>query len=273
MTAIYQVDAFAERPFLGNPAAVCPLDDEVTDVAWMQSLAAEMNLSETAYLWLEESGAWRLRWFTPEAEVELCGHATLAAAHVLWTSGRAAREEPIDFETASGRLRAARDGELVTLDFPTVDSEPSAPTPELDLALGAAPTAVRKGRWDLMVELPTADEVRRLRPDFEALRELDARGVIVTARADADDHDFVSRFFAPALGIDEDPVTGSAHCQLAPFWSRRLGRQTMWAHQVSRRGGRLRVRHDGDRVELAGGAVMVWSGELTAAAGPPAVAP
>ncbi len=240
MTRIYQVDAFADRVFRGNPAAVCPLDAATDDSLWMQALATEMNLSETAFLW-PEADAWRLRWFTPAAEVELCGHATLASAHVLWQIGRQEVGRPIPFQTLSGRLTAGRDGELITLDFPAVASEPREPIAGLESALGAGSVSLWHSRWDLLAELPDADAVRNLVPDFRALAQLDYRAVLVTAagRGSGED-DFVSRCFAPALGIDEDPVTGSAHCQLAPYWAGRLGKNRMWGHQLSDRGGRGR---------------------------------
>lgn len=260
MVEIFQVDAFASRPFAGNPAAVCVLAGAV-DARWMQSLAGEMNLSETAFLWPEGDGH-RLRWFTPATEVELCGHATLAAAHVLWESGALARHHDALFETLGGRLTARRGGDLIRLDFPALRGETVAPPPALEAALGVAVLAASRGRFDLLVEVDDGAAVRRLAPDYRALSGLDCRGVIVTARGDGT-HDFVSRYFAPACGIDEDPVTGSAHCQLAPYWAERLGKRTMVGHQASARGGDVRVRMRGDRVELAGRAVTVWRGRLT----------
>ncbi len=265
MTHLYQVDAFTDRPFAGNPAAVCPLPS-APDAAWMQAVASEMNLSETAFLWRQETG-WRLRWFTPVAEVELCGHATLASAHILWTTGLA-DGDTLDFDTASGRLTARRNEPRIVLDFPAVESASVEEPDGLGAALGAEPVGTWRGRWDLLVELPSAAGVLGLAPDFKALAEIDARGILVTAPADGDD-DFVSRFFAPRLGIDEDPVTGSAHCQLAPFWSRRLGRSRLRAYQASARGGRLVVEDLGDRVLLEGRAVTVLEGTLTAPADAP----
>lgn len=260
MQEIFQVDAFAERPFTGNPAAVCPLG-QAAEEAWMQAVASEMNLSETAFLW-PEGDALRLRWFTPGGEVELCGHATLATAHVLWESGRLAPTEDAQFETLSGRLSARRDGELIVLDFPALVGESVVAPGGLAAALGVVPVAVSRARFDLLAELEHADQVKGLAPDFRAVGQLDCRGLIVTAAGDREPYDFVSRFFAPKFGIDEDPVTGSAHCQLAPYWGAKSGKQTMLAYQASARGGEVRVTLAGDRVELAGRAVTVLHGEL-----------
>ncbi|MDH3402652.1 MAG: PhzF family phenazine biosynthesis protein [Acidobacteriota bacterium] len=268
MTEIFQVDAFTERPFAGNPAAVCPLAGPAGE-RWMQDVAREMNLSETAFFW-PEGEALRLRWFTPGGEVELCGHATLATAHVLWETGRLEPAAPASFATLSGRLGAHRDGDFVVLDFPALPGEPVPAPAGLVEALGASPAAVSRARFDLLVELASAAAVRALAPDFRALAALDCRGVAVTAPGDDGEHDFVSRFFAPRYGIDEDPVTGSAHCQLAPYWAPRLGKERMLAYQASARGGVVRVAVRGDRVELAGRAVTVLRGRLAAAAAGPA---
>jgi PhzF family phenazine biosynthesis protein len=261
---IVQVDAFADRPFAGNPAAVCILEVP-RDEPWMQAVAMEMNLSETAFLHPEQDG-WRLRWFTPVVEVELCGHATLAAAHALWEEGRLGPGETARFHTLSGPLAAARDGEWIRMDFPAA---PATVAPPLAATLGAAlggarPVWAGRSRFDVLVELGGEDEVRALRPDPERLRAVDARGVICTARAAGGDHDFVSRFFAPRVGVDEDPVTGSAHCVLAPYWAERLGRDALVGYQASRRGGTVRVEVAGDRVRLSGRAVTVLRGELLA---------
>jgi predicted PhzF superfamily epimerase YddE/YHI9 len=265
MVEIFQVDAFTARPFAGNPAAVCPLPGPVDD-AWMQGLAREMNLSETAFLW-PEGDSHRLRWFTPAVEVDLCGHATLASAHVLWESGVLERERQAAFDTRSGRLTARAAGDVIVLDFPALPGEPAAAPPGLEVALGAPAVAVSRARFDLLVELDSAAAVRGLAPDHDALVGLDCRGVIVTARGD-EGYDFVSRFFAPACGIDEDPVTGSAHCQLAPYWAARLGRSKLRAFQASARGGEVGVELRGDRVELAGRALTVLRGRLAGAAEP-----
>lgn len=256
---LLQVDAFTDSAFRGNPAAVCFLDG-ARDDAWMANVAAEMNLSETAFL-AQRDGSWSLRWFTPAVEVDLCGHATLASAHAIWSEG-VSGDGVLRFQTRSGELTARRDGELIELDFPVKREEPiAAPAGLLD-ALGVADAVyVGRNQFDYVVELSSADEVRSLNPDHAVLRQLPVRGIIVTARGDGD-YDFISRFFAPGSGIDEDPVTGSAHCCLTPYWAQRLGRNELRAWQASPRGGALRVRLDGDRVKLAGRAVTVLRGEL-----------
>ncbi len=252
---LHQVDAFATEPFSGNPAAVCVLDAP-RDEVWMQAVAAEMNLSETAYL-LPEGDAWRLRWFTPRVEVDLCGHATLASAHVLFEQGHAA---PLRFLTKSGNLQADREGDRIVLDFPALFGE-SAESPDgLAEALGAEPVAISRSRFDILAELDSEETVRNLCPDIGRLAGLDVRGVTVTARAA--EYDFVSRYFAPRAGVDEDPVTGSAHCALTPYWAAKLGRLEMTAFQASRRGGVVYVKLEGDRVKLAGNAVTVLRAEL-----------
>ena len=264
---LVQVDAFTAEPFAGNPAAVCLLEPGAEpDPAWMQRVAAEMNLSETAFLRPgPEPGAYGLRWFTPTVEVELCGHATLASAHVLWSEGRIAAGEPIRFASASGPL-AARPGPdgTIWLDFPATPAEPVGPPSGLVEALGAgAPRWVGRGRFDYLVELEDEAAVRDLAPDVRRLTGLGVRGVIVTAAAGGPGgHDFVSRFFAPGAGIDEDPVTGSAHCTLGPFWAERLGRSELTGFQASARGGLVQVRPQGDRVLLGGRAVTVLRGQL-----------
>ncbi len=259
---LYQVDAFTDRPFSGNPAAVCLLAEAAHD-DWMQEVAAEMNLSETAFL-LPEADGWRLRWFTPVLEVELCGHATLASAHVLWETGRLAADEPARFHTRSGLLTAERDGGLIDLDFPTLPPS-ECPAPEgLVEALGVSVRWVGTNRSYFLVEVADESLVRGLAPDMERLAKLPALGFIVTSRSDTSRYDFVSRFFAPAGGIAEDPVTGSAHCYLGPYWGERLGKKDLRAYQASARGGEIRVRLRGDRVRLGGSAVTVMRGELLA---------
>lgn len=261
---IYQVDAFTNRPYAGNPAAVCLLDDPgAGDPGWMQHLAAEMNLSETAFLVPTDDG-WDLRWFTPTVEVDLCGHATLASAHVLWEVGRAVIDETIRFRTRSGLLKAGRDGDWIELDFPAYRSEPVTPPADVIEGLGAEPVAVFLARngHNHIVELASEKAVRSLKPDFERFRRLKT-GVIATARSDDLRYDFVSRYFASAFGIDEDPVTGSAHCALGPYWQNRLGKDEFLAHQVSKRGGVVRVRLVGERAHLGGQAVTVLRGELS----------
>ncbi len=255
-----QVDAFAEKPFEGNPAAVVFLDEE-RDSAWMQKVAMEMNLSETAFL-LREGEGWRLRWFTPAVEVDLCGHATLASAHALWEERRAQAAGAIRFFTKSGELRAARREEAIELDFPATPADAASPPSELAKALGVSPRFAGKTRFDWLFLVSSESEVMSLAPDFQAMKRSTERGVMVTAPASSQGCDFVSRFFAPAAGIDEDPVTGSAHCALGPFWSGRLGKNVLSARQLSRRGGTLSVRVDGQRVFIGGRAVTTLHGEL-----------
>jgi PhzF family phenazine biosynthesis protein len=259
-TPIYIVDAFAERPFQGNPAAVCPLKAPA-DEAWMQRVAGEMNLSETAFV-VPGTGTFRLRWFTPAVEVDLCGHATLATAHLLWEQHLAPAGEPIRFETRSGLLTCTRRGAKIELDFPAEPAQPVPVSPGLSTALGAVPLSVGRNRFDVIAEFETAADVLRLHPDFGLLKAIPARGIIVTARSSDPQFDFVSRFFAPAVGINEDPVCGSAHCCLGPFWGERLGKTELLGRQVSARGGIIGVRLAGDRVVLSGTAVTVLRGAL-----------
>jgi PhzF family phenazine biosynthesis protein len=259
-TPIWTVDAFADEALTGNPAAVCVLDGPRTD-AWLAGIARELNLSETAFLERRTDG-WSLRWFTPTVEVELCGHATLASAHVLREAGLDTGDT-ISFHTRSGLLQASRDGDELVLDFPAEPASPvAAPAGLLD-ALGiAVAVAVARNRFDYLVEVDSAAAVRALRPDMTRLAEIETRGVIVTALADGAGHDFVSRWFGPRVGVPEDPVTGSAHCCLAPWWAARLDRRELRGYQASPRGGSVGVRLRGDRVELVGRAVTVLRGEL-----------
>jgi PhzF family phenazine biosynthesis protein len=256
---IYQVDAFTEKPFSGNPAAVCLLS-ESRDSAWMQNVAREMNLSETAFLQKEADG-YNLRWFTPAVEVDLCGHATLASAHILWETGLLSPQEQARFHTRSGLLTAECRGGEIELNFPAKPEEPAAPPSDLATALGVKPRYTGRSKFDYLVEVESEDTVRGLTPDFSLLKSLAIRGTVVTSRASTAGFDFVSRFFAPAVGVNEDPVTGSAHCTLGPFWSKRLGKSDLYAYQASPRGGTLRVTVAGDRVFLAGKAVTVLRGE------------
>jgi PhzF family phenazine biosynthesis protein len=258
---LLQIDAFTSEAFRGNPAAVCLLDAERPD-AWMQNVAVEMNLSETAFLLPREDG-YSLRWFTPAVEVALCGHATLASAHALWDEQLLAPADVARFHTKSGLLTATRDGDRIELDFPaTLETKHHAPEGLLE-SLGVANAIyVGRNKFDYLVEVGSEDEVRALDPDHARLRKIPVRGVIVTSRSQ--DYDFVSRFFAPGSGVDEDPVTGSAHCCLTPYWSAKLGKSEMIAYQASKRGGVVRVRLAGDRVKLAGNAVTVFRGELVA---------
>ncbi len=258
---LFQVDAFTDQPFAGNPAAVCLLD-EPRDERWMQQVASEMNLSETAFLSRQEDG-YNLRWFTPAVEVDLCGHATVASAHILWEQGYLASNLQARFHTRSGLLTAERDGDWIELDFPAKPEEPVEAMPELALALGVTPRYVGKSQFDYLVEVETEEIVRGIQPDFALLTTLPARGVIVTSRAkDPASYDFISRFFGPRVGVNEDPVTGSAHCVLSPFWSQRLGREELIGYQASARGGIVRVRLEGPRVHIGGQAVTVLRGTL-----------
>lgn len=259
---IVQVDAFTSRPFTGNPAAVCILEEPPPDW-WLQDVAREMNLSETAFLLPQDDG-YDLRWFTPAVEVELCGHATLASAHVLWADGRLPADSEARFHTRSGLLTARKDEDWIELDFPAQPASPAEVPEGLARALGAEPLSVHRSRTDLLVEIGDEKSIRTLHPDFGALALIDARGIIVTSPAISDRFDFVSRFFAPRAGINEDPVTGSAHCTLGPFWAQRLGTTSMVGYQVSDRGGTVRVVVDGDRVRLGGQAVTVMRGTLLA---------
>jgi PhzF family phenazine biosynthesis protein len=257
---IYQVDAFTDRPFAGNPAGVCILHEPANE-AWMQAVAREMNLSETAFLVHQENG-FNLRWFTPAAEVRLCGHATLASAHILWQTATIQTDEEARFNTLSGWLTANLHGDWIEMNFP---ARPARPVPEPDgltKALGAPACFIGRDVDDYLVELESETAVRTLKPDITALGRLPVRGVIVTARSSDSDFDFVSRFFAPAVGVNEDPVTGSAHCCLTPYWAGKLGKTEMTAFQASARGGTLHVKLAGERVLLSGQSVTVMTCEM-----------
>jgi PhzF family phenazine biosynthesis protein len=262
---ISQVDAFTDRPFAGNPAAVCVLSEPVSE-RWMQDVAAEMNLSETAFVTPQGGSRFGLRWFTPRNEVDLCGHATLATSHMLWEEGFLPADQSALFETRSGLLTARPGPGGIELDFPSnpvmEKLQDPAQLAELISALGAPVQFVGRSCFDLLVDLGDADLVRGLRPDIRRLEQFKVRGVIVTGRSRSPECDFVSRFFAPAVGIDEDPVCGSAHCCLGPYWAEKLGRSELVAHQVSCRGGIVKVRVEGPRVVLIGRAVTVLRGEL-----------
>jgi PhzF family phenazine biosynthesis protein len=267
---IFGVDAFTAVPFAGNPAAVCLVEPDASavewpDEAWMQTLAAEMNLSETAFV-VASDDAFGLRWFTPTNEVQLCGHATLASAHVLWETGTVSQDAPVHFETRwKGRLVATRTGDAIALDFPAAPSTPVSEPDGLAAALGAPLRVVARNELHHLVEVENASVVRSLAPDFAALRDVEVEAVVVTATSDDDRYDFVSRYFAPRHGIDEDPVTGSAHTSLGPYWAAKLNKRDLTGYQASARGGVVRVHvpdSDTTRVTLGGHAVTVWSGEL-----------
>jgi PhzF family phenazine biosynthesis protein len=257
---LFHVDAFTDEPFAGNPAAVCLLADNRDD-RWMQAVATEMNLSETAFVQQQGDG-FRLRWFTPKVEVDLCGHATLASAHVLWSEGRVRTDETIRFHTRSGVLQATHAGDLIELDFPLTPEEPATAPPGLAEALGVALHYVGKSRFDYLVEVDAEATLRRLTPNLALLATLPIRGLIVTSHSERPEFDFVSRFFAPAAGVNEDPVTGSAHCCLAAYWRKKLHKHAFVAYQASARGGVVQVRVQGDRAILGGQAVIVAKGEL-----------
>ncbi|HEY9625056.1 MAG TPA: PhzF family phenazine biosynthesis protein [Crinalium sp.] len=258
---ITQVDAFTDVAFAGNPAAVCVMPTPA-EADWMQNVAKEMNLSETAFLYPQDDG-FSLRWFTPAVEVALCGHATLASAHVLWTEGHLAPDQTARFHTQSGLLTATKHGDWIELNFPANRCTDTTPPPDLLDALGVRATYVGKNQFDYLVEVESDEILRHMQPDFTRLRTLPVRGVIVTSRShDTESYDFVSRFFAPGSGIDEDPVTGSAHCCLGPYWRDRLHKDEFLAYQASARGGVIKVRCEGDRVFLGGQAITTLRGEL-----------
>ena len=255
---IVQVDAFTSKPFAGNPAAVCVLPAAPNE-EWMRDVAREMNLSETAFLH-PENGGYRLRWLTPAVEVDLCGHATLASAHVLWEDGHIPADAEARFHTCSGLLTCKRTGGWIEMNFPVKLAEPAQAPSQLADALGAEFLYTGRNQFDYLVEVADETTLRSLNPNHLLLRQLPVRGVIVTARGT--EYDFVSRFFAPGSGIDEDPVTGSAHSALAPFWSKRLNKTEMTGFQASARGGVVKVRLEGDRVYMSGQAVTVLRGDL-----------
>lgn len=260
---IVQVDAFTSRPFAGNPAAVCVLKEARPD-EWMRDVAREMNLSETAFL-TPQDGGYHLRWLTPAVEVDLCGHATVASAHVLWEDGHLPKGRQARFHTRSGLLLADQRGDWIELDFPAKAGVEAEPPEGMLKALGVdRPRFVGRNAWDYLVEVESEQTLRGLSPDHSTLRKIPVRGIIVTSRSDGGEFDFVSRFFAPGSGIDEDPVTGSAHTALGPYWAPKLGKTDFTAYQASARGGVVKVRLQGDRVILGGQAVTVMTGELLA---------
>jgi PhzF family phenazine biosynthesis protein len=259
MRNIFQVDAFTQEPFKGNPAGVVLLLEERTE-EWMQNLASEMNLSETAFL-LKYPGKYSLRWFTPRVEVDLCGHATLASAHILYTEELAAEDEMILFDTKSGYLKSRFKEGWIELDFPAFQVKEEKITEPIKIALGFEPAKLFQSDVNLLVEMDSFESVKNYQPDFEKLAGLPYQGLIITSRMQGD-FDFASRYLAPRVGINEDPVTGSAHCSLAPFWSSKLRKDNFRAYQASDRGGELKVRLNDDRVFIQGQAVTVFKGEL-----------
>ena len=262
----FQVDAFTIEPFGGNPAAVVCVDRDYPD-AWYQVVAREMNLSETAFIRQSPEG-YSLRWFTPTVEVDLCGHATLAAAHVIWRELDLPDTEPIQFQTRSGILTASYQGAVIELDFPATVAEPANPPEELLEVLGVEHVDAGRSHFDWLIVVEREALVHSLDPDPKRLAKIPSRGVMVTSQTDEGPYDFVSRFFAPAVGVNEDPVTGSAHCCLGPYWAARLGKQSLVGYQASPRGGEVHMRMKGDRVVLGGQAVTVMRGEWIAT--PPA---
>ena len=260
MSELWIVDSFADAPFRGNPAAVCLLAGPRSD-SWYQALGAEMKQGATAFLGRQDDD-WSLRWFTAATELQLCGHGTLAAAHFLWESGRLPRTTDARFHSRSGVLTAAADGDWIVLDFPKTAPTEAALPQGLAEAIGCTPLWIGRSKFDVVVRVATAEMVRSLSPDFTRIASIDARGIIVTAEGDTPGVDFVSRFFAPRTGIQEDPVTGSAHCALAPYWADQLNRPTLTGYQASARGGMVRVEVKGERVLLAGRARTVVRGEL-----------
>ena len=257
---LHVVDAFTDQPFAGNPAAVCVLDGPA-DETWMKLVAREMNLSETAFLWPVES-AYSLRWLTPSVEVKICGHATLASAFTLWETGVLKPDEVARFDTLSGRLTCRREGDWIEMDFPANIVEPSQAPEGLQDALGCDLKWVGRSALDYLVEVADETVLRSIRPDFKRLATLPVRGVIVTSRSWTERYDFVSRFFGPGSGIDEDPATGSSHCALGSYWQRKLKKDDFTAYQASARGGTVRVGVRGNRILLRGQAVLMSRLEL-----------
>jgi PhzF family phenazine biosynthesis protein len=257
---IAQIDAFTDLPFAGNPAGVCLLKKEA-DETWMRHIASEMNLSETAFL-VQRGDIFQLRWFTPAVEVKLCGHATLASAHYLWEEDIVPPDATVQFETLSGSLYARKNGEWIELDFPAKRVSPAPAPGGLLEALGVKANFIGLNVMDYLVEVESEEIVRTLKPNLSLIATLPVRGVIVTAKSSSSEFDFVSRFFAPAAGVPEDPVTGSAHCALGPYWESKLNKKSFTAYQASARGGVMKVRTEGDRVILGGKALTILRCEL-----------
>jgi len=257
---IYQVDAFAAKPFKGNPACVCLMNSEKSE-EWMQNVAMEMNLSETAFLTKSKDG-FDLRWFTPTTEVDLCGHATLASAHIIWETGILPRDAQAKFYTKSGLLSAVKDGDWIEMNFPKVPQEECEPFDELYMGLGVRPSYVGRSNRDYLIEVESEEIVKGAKPDFEQLRAVDSDGFIITSVSQTTDYDFVSRFFAPRLGVNEDPVTGSAHCVLGPYWAEKLLKQELIGLQASKRTGVVKLKVQRVRINIIGKAVTVFKGDL-----------
>jgi len=257
---LYQVDAFTDKIFSGNPAGICLLTSPKDDT-WMQGLAMEMNISETAFLEKIRDG-YNLRWFTPNSEVDLCGHATLASAHILWETGELDVTSAARFHTKSGLLTANKKDGWIELNFPREDEREAPPPPELIRGLGVNPLYTGRNRMDYIVEVESEDILRLIDPDMEALKKVKTRGIIVTSPSKSGEFDFVSRFFCPILGVNEDPVTGSAHCCLGPYWQKKLKKDSLHAFQASARGGELRVKVSGERVFISGKAITVFTAEM-----------
>jgi len=264
MNRLYHVDAFTEVPFKGNPAAVCIIEDDHSD-QWMLQVAAEMNLSETAFIRKQPDG-YGLKWFTPKKEVSLCGHATLATAHILWEEGLINPAEGIELQTLSGKLTANRNGKVIILDFPSRKVSPTGNNNSINQSIGDDPIFTNKFITEngtiYLLEYGDEEIVRGLHPNFNELLKTDARSVIVTSRSNSNEYDFISRYFAPAVGINEDPVTGSSHCCLAPYWAEKLGKVVLTGYQASLRGGFVQCKHMGNRVQIGGKAVTISKGEL-----------
>ena len=260
MPKIYQVDAFTTVKFKGNPAAVVLLQ-QPGDAHWMQKVAAEMNLSETAFVTPAATG-FDLRWFTPVAEVDLCGHATLAAAHILYEYNILAKNKVARFQTKSGILTVHQKDDLLEMDFPAEPASEIPPIPVLTRALGIDPVITAQNRMDILVQVQSADSVINLKPNYEELAQIPVRGVIVTSISNDTAYDFISRFFAPRYGVNEDPVTGSAHCCLAPYWAEKLEKNSLIGFQAGQRGGFVYMSNKRNRVELAGHAVTIFAGQL-----------
>lgn len=257
----YQVDSFTTKPYSGNPAGVVVLDS-AADEAWMQNIAGEMNLSETSFLYLLNENSYNLRWFTPNSEVDLCGHATLAAAHILWEKNLVNKTEEIKFQTKSGELTCKNNDGLIQMDFPKEEAQELSPPAELLSGLGVEGLYTGKNRMDHIIEVDSEETLKNITPDNNLLKKLDMRGVIVTSKSENPEYDFISRFFAPSVGIEEDPVTGSAHCCLAPYWAKKLNKTTFKALQVSKRQGVLYLELATDRVKISGNAVTVFIGYI-----------